>query len=217
MKLGVCLLSTVYCLLLDGFRLGDNFDISLPNKDGFDELPNDALDLNEYGKINEVIKIHSLVGKVLPNINTKHLTIFAIMKKAWKCGDDLGKNLFIFSLFYIFICFVPKNFWVHVHSITMTLNKEIASKIGSLFSVFFDSNLNENVRVKWDRQLNIKIALRVEDPLKLGFTLNQKCFKPLIFFLSMKEYLSSAMNMKGWVTQRKNVGSVMLSTRSRQF
>ncbi|KAL4309032.1 hypothetical protein GQ457_01G028350 [Hibiscus cannabinus] len=78
--------------------------LSLANDGNDAQQPElDQLDLNEDDNINEENKNHSLVGKIISNRIMKHLTIFAILKKAWQCGDDLechdlDQNMFLFVL-----------------------------------------------------------------------------------------------------------------------
>ncbi|GMI89850.1 hypothetical protein like AT2G17920 [Hibiscus trionum] len=186
---------------------------SEPNNRFNDSL--ELLDLNEDGEVNFTIKNHALVGKVLSEVAAKHLTINAILRKAWKFPDlechDLGKNIFLFvfqsleerlrvlgnrpwavqdrllvlkewlpEVAFEELDFTTEDFRIQVHNLTITLiTPKNIKKIGSLFSRCYGSNFNKKDKVKWDGHLNIRVAIRVEDPLKIGFILNRKSYKPL--------------------------------------
>ncbi|KAL4387335.1 hypothetical protein GQ457_09G012790 [Hibiscus cannabinus] len=72
------------------------------------------------------------------------------------------------------IDFSLSEFWVHIYNLPMALiNEKNAQKIGSIFSKYLESNINDEERVKWDGFLKIKVAMRVDDPLKTGFKLKR--------------------------------------------
>ncbi|KAL4353640.1 hypothetical protein GQ457_06G004930 [Hibiscus cannabinus] len=78
------------------------------------------------------------------------------------------------------IDFSLAEFWVQIHNVPMALlNGNNAEKIGKLFPKFIKSNIDAEQSVRWDGQLRIFVAFRIEDPLKTGFILNRSSFNPI--------------------------------------
>ncbi|KAL4361696.1 hypothetical protein GQ457_04G007060 [Hibiscus cannabinus] len=73
------------------------------------------------------------------------------------------------------IDFSLSEFWVQIYNLPLAMiNEKNAAKIGSIFPKYIKSNINEGEQVKWDGFLKIKVAMRVDDPLKTGFNLKRE-------------------------------------------
>ncbi|GMI84040.1 hypothetical protein HRI_002073300 [Hibiscus trionum] len=78
------------------------------------------------------------------------------------------------------IDFKLEEFWVQIHDMHVALIiQENLKKIGNIFPAFYGSTLNEDKKVQWNGEVSIRVALRVEDPLKHGLILNRKKASPL--------------------------------------
>ncbi|KAL4348129.1 hypothetical protein GQ457_17G024370 [Hibiscus cannabinus] len=65
-------------------------------------------------------------------------------------------------------------FWIQIYNLPLAMiNEKNAAKIGNIFPKYLESNIKVEDTVKWDDFLKIKIAMRVNDPLKTGFKLKR--------------------------------------------
>ncbi|KAL4335792.1 hypothetical protein GQ457_07G024510 [Hibiscus cannabinus] len=130
----------------------------------------EQLALNEDGNINNLGNNFYLF--VFPSITDKLRVLYQkpwsvqnklIVLKEWPIGGTLEE-----------IDFSIEDFWIQVHNILMSLiSKNNATMIGGLFPVYHYSNVSEESVVQWDGNLNIRAAIRVDDPLKVGFALKR--------------------------------------------
>ncbi|KAL4341587.1 hypothetical protein GQ457_08G024660 [Hibiscus cannabinus] len=136
-------------------------------KDRTTEL--DLLELESDDNINAAIKTLSLVGKIVSDRNIKFTTLCAILNRDWPIKREFEKkqDVLLQGPWSIQDKHIIYNLPLEM------INEKNAAKIGNIFPKYLESNIKVEDTVKWDGFLRIKIAMRVDDPLKTGFKLKR--------------------------------------------
>ncbi|XVF36692.1 hypothetical protein REPUB_Repub19eG0079400 [Reevesia pubescens] len=92
-----------------------------------------------------------------------------VILKEWPVEATLGE-----------LDFSTSDFWVHVHNLPLAyLTKPNAMKIASVFENVVEIDWEGDKDIMWSGYLRMKVTVRVDDPLKIGFNLRRKNSKPI--------------------------------------